>query len=412
MKFGLDGISRLLKQLKNPQRAFPAIHIAGTNGKGSTASMLAAMLTAAGYKTGLYTSPHLVNFEERIRVDGKMIPHSAVARLTDRLKGTIKKHQPTFFEATTAMAFSHFAEEGVDIAVVEAGLGGRLDSTNVLRPLCSVITNIGLEHTEILGDTVEKIAFEKAGIVKEGIPCVTAISEKGPLDVLKKVCRKNHAKLFLGTEYRAKVREAGLTGSIVDFAIDGNIFKNLFVSLAGHYQLSNLGVALTTVKVLKDHSGFVIDEEAVRSGLATVQKLTGLTGRLSVVHERPFVVADVAHNPSAIRNLCEAWKRLKGEKPILVFGVVKDKDYTLMVRQLARISDQAIAVAAHSTRSRPASDVAAAFEREGCETRAALSVEGGISMAIDLAGMKGTILVTGSHFVVGEALTALRRKRA
>ena len=412
MKFGLEGISRLLRELKNPHKKFVSIHIAGTNGKGSTASMLAAMLTAAGYKTGLYTSPHLINFEERIRIGGKPISRAAVAGLTGRLKQSIVKHRPTFFEATTALAFAYFAEEKVDIAVVETGLGGRLDSTNVLLPVCSIVTNVGLEHTEILGNTLKKIANEKSGIVKPATPCITGIREPGALAVLKKACRKNKARLILGTEYHARVHEASLRGTVVDFSVGGNVYKKLQLSLAGHHQLQNLSVALTAVEVLKECSPFSIDERAIRLGLGSVQEMTGLQGRLSIVHEHPLIIADVAHNSDAIRNLCETWKRLKNKKPVLVFGVVKDKDYTTMIRQLARMSDRVVAVAARTPRSRSASDISAAFERECCETHAALSVEAGMNFAIDLAGTSGTVLVTGSHFVVGEALEALRRKRA
>jgi dihydrofolate synthase/folylpolyglutamate synthase len=412
MKFGLEGITRLLRELKNPHKKFPSVHIAGTNGKGSTASMLAAMLTAAGYKTGLYTSPHLVNFEERIRIGGKMIPRRAVGEFTSRLQASIKKHRPTFFEATTAIAFAYFADEKVDIAIVETGLGGRLDSTNVLRPLVSVITNIALEHTEILGDTLEKIAFEKGGIVKGGIPCVTGTSEPGALAVIRKICRQNHAPLVLSTGHRVKVHKSNLEETVVDFALGNTSFKKLRISLAGKYQFGNLGTAVATLRTLESRSHFVVSEEAIRTGLTSIQQLTGLSGRLSVIREHPLVIADVAHNSDAMRNLCDTWKRLKMKKPVVVFGVVKDKDYSSMVSDLARIADQAVAVAAHTSRSRSASDVAAAFEREKCNTRAALSVEEGVRLALQIAGGDGTILVTGSHFVVGEAMEALGRKRA
>jgi len=412
MKFGLEGISRLLKELKNPHRKFPSIHIAGTNGKGSTASMLAAMLSAAGYKTGLYTSPHLVDFEERIRIGGKVIPRKAVAEITSRLKGSIKRYRPTFFEATTAIAFAYFAQEEVDIAVIETGLGGRLDSTNVLRPLVSVITNIGLEHTEILGGTLGKIAYEKGGIVKVGTPCITGVSDGRALLVLKRICKEKHAPLILGTQYRARVRESSLNGTVVDFTVGKTSFKKLNISLAGKYQIGNLGIALSTVETLRGATKFAVGEAAIRTGLSAIQQLTGLSGRLEVIREHPLIIADVAHNSDAMRNLCDTWKRLKIDKPIVVFGVVKDKDYTSMVHDLGRIAHQAVAVAAHTSRSRPASDVAAAFEREKCKTRAALSVEEGIRVALQLAGNEGTILITGSHFVVGEAMAALERKRA
>jgi dihydrofolate synthase/folylpolyglutamate synthase len=412
MKFGLEGISRLLKELKNPHKKFRSVHIAGTNGKGSTASMLAAILSAAGYRTGLYTSPHLLNFEERIRIDGRPIPKTEVADLTSRLARSIKKYHPTFFEATTAIAFTYFAEKEVDIAIVETGLGGRLDSTNVLRPLASVITNVGLEHTELLGNTLEKIAFEKAGIVKEGIPCITGIRDGRVLSVVKRACKERHAPLTLGTTYKTRIRESTVKGTLLDITSGDMIYKRLWVSLPGLYQLGNLGLALATVRALHKHSKFIMNEAAIRNGLSRVQELSGLSGRLTTIHEVPLVITDVAHNADATRSLMDAWKRLKMQKPVVVVGVVRDKDYSSMVHEIARVAEQVVTVAARTARSRPASDLAAAFDREKCKNVAALSVEEGMRLAIHLAGPDGTILVTGSHFVVGEAMAALGRKRA
>ena len=190
MKFGLQGIRTLLTSLDHPEKQFSSIHIAGTNGKGSTASMIAAIFTAAGYKTGLYTSPHLVSFNERIRINGKAISSQAVARLATAIHPEVKRNNCTFFEAVTAMAFKYFAESKVDIAVVETGLGGRLDATNILQPLVSVITTIGLEHTQILGASLEKIAFEKGGIIKKGVPCVTGVKSQKAVRVLSNICAK------------------------------------------------------------------------------------------------------------------------------------------------------------------------------------------------------------------------------
>jgi dihydrofolate synthase / folylpolyglutamate synthase len=412
MKFGLGGISRLLRELDNPHKKFRSIHIAGTNGKGSTASMLAAMLSAAGYRTGLYTSPHLVRFEERIRIDGREIPRKAVAELTSRLAPMIRKHHPTFFESTTAIAFGYFAQEKVDVAVIETGLGGRLDSTNVLRPLVSVITTIGLEHTEILGNSLAKIASEKAGIVKKNVPCVTGIRDSTSLSVVKRVCKENNAPLILATRYKAKVWESSLRGTLLDFSAGKTSYKEVKVSLPGRFQLDNLAVALATVQVLNESGKLSVNEISVRAGLSSIQQATGLSGRLSVIRESPLVISDVAHNSDAIRNLCDTWKRLKLRKPIVVCGVVRDKDYSSMVRELARIAERAVAVAAATPRSRPASDIAAAFERAQCPTQAALSVEEGMRLALQMAESDGTILVTGSHFVVGEAMAALGRNRA
>lgn len=412
MKFGLRGISRLLKALSDPQKKFRSVHIAGTNGKGSTASMLAAVLTSAGYRTGLYTSPHLVRFEERIRIDGKPIPRVSVTRLVSKLKKHIAANQPTFFEATTALAFAHFAEEEVDIAVVEAGLGGRLDSTNVITPLASVITNVGLDHTEILGETVQKIAFEKAGILKRGRPCVTGVTDRSALAVIKRVAREKNSRIIAATDFSVNVRSSGLGGSTLDFSSKGKALKNLELSLPGRYQFNNLAVALSTLDVLRESGEFEISEESEREGLSNVQRLTGLTGRLAVVGERPRIIADVAHNADAVHVLVDSLQEMKLRKLVTVFGVLKDKEYLGMIEDLAGVSQDVVAVAPRSDRARSASDVAAGFQRAGSRVRAALSVEEGVMLALDLAGDQGTILITGSHYVVGEALSALDRKRA
>ena len=412
MKFGLQGVSRLLKALSDPQKKFKTIHVAGTNGKGSTASMLAAMLTSAGYRTGLYTSPHLLRFEERIRIDGKPIARAAVARLAGKLKKHILANQPTFFEATTALAFAHFAEEEIDIAVVETGLGGRLDSTNVIRPLVSVITNVGLDHTEILGETVKEIAFEKAGIIKRGRPCVTGAADRTALSVIRGVARKRNSQITVAADYSVKVHSSGLEGSTIDFVCKGIALKNLRLSLPGRYQFNNLAVALCTIRVLRELGEFEISEEAEREGLSNVQELTGFTGRLAVVRERPRIIADVAHNPEAVSVLVESIRSMKLGKMVTVFGVLKDKDYIRMIHELAGVSEEVVAVAPRSDRARSASDVFAGFQRAGSRVHAALSVEEGVALAVELAGVAGMVLITGSHYVVGEAMSALGRKRA
>ena len=411
MKFGLAGIRRLLRVLGAPQKEFPSIHIAGTNGKGSCASMLAAIFTAAGYRTGLYTSPHLVKFEERIRIDGKPIPQKAVAEIVGNLRPTIRKHSPTFFEATTALAFKYFAEKKVDVAIIETGLGGRLDSTNVLKPRASVITNIGLEHTEILGDSIEAIAREKAGIIKKNTVCITGVTDSKALNVLRLECRERHAPLVVATDYHVAERKASLRGSLLDISVGDVTFEKLFVSLPGQFQYGNLALVLETINHLRSMGEFELPDEAVRPGLANVQELSGLTGRLSIALEKPLVIVDVAHNADATARLVVSVKQLVSKKATLVFGVMKDKDHRNMIHHLASISRQVIAVAARSERSRSASDVAAAFAREGCRVRAALSVREGIHLALEEAGTNGLVLVTGSHFVVGEALSALSRKR-
>jgi dihydrofolate synthase / folylpolyglutamate synthase len=412
MKFGLDGITRLLRVLGNPHGDFPTVHIAGTNGKGSVASMLASIFTAAGYKTGLYTSPHLVKFEERIRIDGKPISQKAIAEITSKLSASLQRHKPTFFEATTALAFRYFADKKVDIAIVETGLGGRLDSTNVVRPIVSIITGIGLEHTEILGDSIADIAREKAGIVKKNTPCVTGVRDSIALKVIRKACKDAHAPLSIADVDTVKEKKSSLGGTIIDAKIGIATLKGVTLSLAGEYQLGNLAIVLETVNQIRKMGTFDLSDEAVREGLAHVQEHSGLRGRLTTVMEKPKVLIDVAHNSDALSRLVGSLKRLGLKRLTVVFGVMKDKDHSAMIRSLAPVTDHAIAVAARSQRSRSASDVAASFAAEGCSVRAALSVQEGVSLALETVPKDGIILVTGSHYVVGEALPAFDGKRA
>ncbi len=411
MKFGLRGIKVLLKVLRNPHRKFLSIHIAGTNGKGSTAALVAAALTSAGYRTGLYTSPHLIDFTERIRIDGTPITRKAVVEFTKKLRRAIERQQATFFEATTAMAFGYFAQQKVDVAVIETGLGGRLDSTNVLRPVVSVITSIGFDHKEILGETIEQIAREKAGIIKRGVPCVSGARIAAARRIIRSACSSSRSKLVELSGLRPRVREESLLGTSLDVKIGKKKYENLFVSLAGTFQIPNILTALLTLDILNQSGNFIISEEAIRSGFANVRSLTGLFGRLSIAHHQPTVVVDVAHNPDAVEMLVQSLKILRLSDLLVVFGVMKDKDHIEMARRLALIVKEVIVVSAKTPRSRSASDIANVFGRLNVPVTAALSVREGVRLALNRVGAKGTILVTGSHYVVGEALLALRDKK-
>lgn len=411
LKFGLEGISKLLDPLGNPHFRFPSIHIAGTNGKGSTASMIAAIFTAAGYRTGLYTSPHLVSLRERIRIDGKPIPERDVAEVTSRLERSIRGQQPTFFEATTALGFAWLAEKGVDIAIIETGLGGRLDSTNVVRPIVSVITTIGLEHTEILGNTLEKIALEKAGIIKKRVPCVTGVDDRKSLGMIRRACKQQSAPLVTLKSLDATIRHESLKGSVFDLLVGKSRHKNLKISLAGRFQIRNAALAIATIEQVNKSAKFQLSERSMRSGLSKIQELAGLTGRLDLIQQKPPVILDVAHNADGVTQLVAALRHLGIENLIIVFGVMKDKDHVAMVRSLEPIAVEVIAVAAQTERSRSASDVAALFTKRDLRVSAALSVSEGVRLAIQRGSQRMPILVTGSHYVVGEALQYLAAKK-
>ena len=412
MKLGLHGIRTLLATLGNPHRNFPSIHVAGTNGKGSTSSMLAAVFTAAGYRTGLYTSPHLVSFTERIRIDGKPIPRKDVARLTNLIKRQVKRQKATYFEAVTAIAFKYFSDSKVDIAIVETGLGGRLDATNVLRPLVSIITNVSLEHTAILGNTLESIAYEKAGIIKRAIPCVTGIVESKPLAVVRRRARAMEAPLINARTVDIRVIKSTLDGFVVNAKGRLASYHRLRVSLAGNYQIRNLRAVLCALEVICLGGGYSIELRHIREGLGNVESLSGLRGRLNVLHRRPLIIGDVAHNPDSTRRLVQALEELKIRNVFLVFGVVQDKDYSRMVRFLKPVTQSAILTKARTERSRATADLSAEFARQRIHVSdVTRSVARALDRAIGMRKQGLPILIAGSHYVLGEAFTYLRSRK-
>jgi len=410
MKFGLHGIQRLLDRLENPHRVFPTVHIAGTNGKGSTAAMVAAILTAAGYRTGLYTSPHLVRFEERMRINGRPITQRSLLRLAQRALPHVYDGQATFFEAATAIAFSWFAEEEVDIAVIETGLGGKLDATNIITPQVSVITTVDLEHTHILGDSVRTIAREKAGIIKSRVPCVSGVGAGPALDVITKKCRTEHARLHHAGSVRIDVHESNWRGHTADISFGDQRLRGIHIGLAGEFQLQNASVALKTIEVLSQAKHWRIPNTAVRRGLAEVCTLSGIRGRLGVLCRRPLTIVDVAHNPAAMRSLRWGLEQLSGEPVLLVIGVMKDKDLRSMVHEIGPVAGYAYAVQPKTERSRPAADVARAFLRAGVPCENAGSIANGVKRALRHPGGH-PVVITGSHFVAGEAVAMLTGKQ-
>jgi dihydrofolate synthase/folylpolyglutamate synthase len=411
MKFGLHGIQLLLQSLGNPEQKFPTIHIAGTNGKGSTASMIAAMFTAAGYKTGLYTSPHLIRFNERIRVNGKPITSRDLSRLTTMIRSEVIRGNNTFFETATAIGFQYFAEQHVDVAIIETGLGGRLDATNVLKPLVSVITTIGLEHTHILGNTVQKIAKEKAGIIKSKTLCITAVTDTAARKVIADVCKKRSAPFHYVQSKQIHIRHSSLLGLTADFDLPSHSMHNVKVSLPGTHQAMNALVSLSVIEEINQQSKFHISERTVRKALKDVQRYSGLQARLSIIQKKPvLVVADVAHNPDAIETLCAALKNIHHKKFRIVFGLMQDKNLAPMVPALSSLAETLVAVQARTERSRSAKEIAQAFQASGIPIKQYTSVARGVRALLHETSSL-PILITGSHFVVGEALAMLHGKK-
>ncbi|MBI3786828.1 MAG: bifunctional folylpolyglutamate synthase/dihydrofolate synthase [Ignavibacteriales bacterium] len=409
MKFGLRGTRKLLQALGNPHLSLPAIHVAGTNGKGSTASLLAAAFTAAGYKTGLYTSPHLINFTERIRIDGKPISEESVARYTEILQGQILHQKATFFEATTAIALAYFVEQKVDIAIIETGLGGRLDSTNVLKPLASVITNIALDHTDILGGEIGKIAREKGGIIKKRVPCYTSIDNALALKEVEKICKRRKAPLTIVKRTQVQGKKSSLSGSVVNAKVGRKAYSALEVSLPGSFQHANIALALSIIQGINQSERYRVSEKAMREGFANVQEYSGIQGRLAVIKKNPLIIADVAHNGAAMESLINALQEFNINQIDVLFGVMRDKDYRKMIKALKLIARKVIAVAPHIERAKPVQDLILAFTLCGATAFPAENVEQGVKLILQNRNKKVPILITGSHYVVGEAMEFLRR---
>ena len=401
-KADLTNIIALSEALGNPHNKFKSIHIAGTNGKGSTSHMLAAILQTSGYKTGLYTSPHLKDFRERIRINGGMIPENFVCDFVEKIKPEIEKVQPSFFEITVAMAFQYFAEEDIDIAVVETGLGGRLDSTNIITPELSVITNIGWDHMNILGNTLEKIAAEKAGIIKKGIPVVIGEANQNTRNVFIDKANKENAPITFASEMLHaidwKYDHHQLVVEVAKDRRDEKFFYHL--DLPGVYQAKNVVTVLAAVQQLQA-GGWKISDNNIRTALKAVKKLTGLHGRWELVHQKPDVVIDVAHNSDGIEQLLRQLELIEPRHLHVVIGLVKDKDIDSVLKLLPKYA-QYYFTNAHIPRALDATilhDKALQFGLKGSVFN---DVNAATKAAMDHAGEKDLVLVCGSVFVVGE----------
>lgn len=392
----------MMAALGNPERKFKSIHVAGTNGKGSVSHFLASILQEAGYKVGLYTSPHLVDFRERIRINGEMIPQSAVVDFVDGHRDMFDRLHLSFFEMTVGLAFDYFAKEQVDIAVIEVGMGGRLDSTNVIVPELSIITNIGLDHTQFLGDTLEKIAGEKAGIIKEGVPVV--IGETQP----------ETAPVFLKT---AADRHAPVTFADQHYVVDD--ISRYTEELTGEYQKHNIATVLEAVEVLRKTTDFEFQPEAVRKGLAKVVTNTHLHGRWEKIGEAPLTICETAHNEPGIRAMLPKLSKIlsrSATQPLghshlhLVYGCVNDKDFRHILHLLtSQFSNSNFQFSIYFTqpsvpRRLPVADLVAAAKEMGIEGESFENVKEAIATARAAADKDDLVLVTGSIFLVADAL--------
>lgn len=417
IKLGLQNMRCLLERLGRPERDFPAVHIAGTKGKGSTAALVASILSTHGYRVGLYTSPHLQEFTERFRIDGRPISRKRACEVALELKAVLDRalletpasgdtlflQSITYFEFVTAMAFRYFSREKVDVAVIEVGLGGRLDATNVIDPLVSVITNIDYEHTEYLGETLEAIAREKGGIVKAGRPAVSGVRKPGPARVIADIARARGAALeVLGREFSVEcVRETPFV-QYVRYREEERVLDNLCLPLLGEHQQWNAALALRVCSAL-NRLGFALTESDLREGLAG----TRWPGRFQVLSYRPAVIVDGAHTPASMESVLRAVERLfPGRALTVVLGVMRDKDIGGVVGKVVAAGAEVIAAEPRLDRSLPAREIARKVRESGGRAEVCEEVGEAVRLALNRCGPEDVLLVTGSLFTVGEALTA------
>lgn len=405
IRLGLERMERLLAALGHPERRLRVIHVAGTNGKGSTSALLAAVLQAAGHRTGLYTSPHLSDYRERIRLDGRPIPAGRFADLLRRVRGIVDEgageglEPPTEFEAGTAVMYQYFADEGADVVVQEAGLGGRLDATNLIsQPLVSVITPIAVDHADRLGESLEAIAREKAGIVKPGVPLVTAAQLPEAAAALADACARLGSRLVrVGQEVAVTPVSVTAEGSVFHYRGMEVDYRDLRLGLLGPHQVDNAACALAALEILGQH-GIHVGESAVRVGLAAAR----WPGRLEVLSRSPLVVLDGAHNPAGARALCRAlqalWPRTRF---VLVLGVLADKDGEGIVHEIAPCAARLIATRPDSPRALPPEVLAAQGEALGLATAVEPDPGRATRQAIAAAGEDGAVCVAGSIYLVG-----------
>lgn len=394
----------LCRAAGDPQNKIKTIHVAGTNGKGSVSHMLAAIFQQCGYKTGLYTSPHLKDFRERIKINGKFIEEAFVISFVEKMKNVSEQINPSFFELTVVMALQYFADKNVDIAIIETGLGGRLDSTNVITPELSIITNIGYDHINILGDTLEKIAFEKAGIIKLNVPVIIGEALPDTKNIFVEKAKQCNAKIIFSEE------KFNITNSILNNNLEVEVFEkaknkkeNYILDLNGIYQQKNLITVLAAIDEL-NKSGFNLEKENINIALSSVKKNTGLHGRWDVIHHMPMIALDVAHNEDGIKQLLQQISLYNYNNLHIVFGLVKDKDANKILSLLPKKANYYF-TKAQIPRALPEDELIETATIHNLQGEKYPEVNEALKAAITKASKEDLIIVCGSVFLVGEVNT-------
>jgi dihydrofolate synthase / folylpolyglutamate synthase len=403
IKMGLDNITRFLDHLGNPQNSFQSIHVAGTNGKGSVCSMLFSILKAQGYNAGVFTSPHLVDYRERVRTVQGAIDKKSVAEFVEKHHQFIVDARITFFEISTALAFWYFRKMGVDVAVVEVGLGGRLDATNILKPRLSVITHIDFDHTKILGSTLEKIAVEKAGIIKSGVPLVTGERRPELYEMFRNVCKERQTTIARPTQ---PSKRYSFSNGLMRFDVSSTpVGSGLSSSLVGVHQIDNAAIATKCAEVL-NRQGIKISDRAVTTGFRHIH----WPARFQLVSKQPEILLDVAHNPDGARALVSTFKTVYGNrKVILVCGFLERPDFDIMMQEFATITRRAVITRPQAHRAAEIEGVIWGATNAGLDFDVKLVVADAVDRALNLAAKGEMVLICGSHYTVGEAVSRLKQ---
>ncbi len=404
-KPGLDHVTAFCRHLGNPQRNFFTVHVAGTNGKGSVAHIVAAVLQQAGYRVGLYTSPHLKDFRERIRVDGEMIPKQKVVNFVNKHHDKMVELELSFFEMTTAMAFDYFAQSDVEVAVIETGLGGRLDATNIIVPLVSVVTNIGLEHTDLLGDTLSKIAGEKAGIIKKSVPLILGEGNRCYNSVFEDVAAQNKSRVIYAEE-EFSCKEHSFDGHYQKFMLerkrDGHTYE-VQLDMAGEYEMQNLVTATAVIDYLHEETPLTISRRAYLEGTRDAAARTCLQGRWQTLCDKPLTICDTGHNAHGIKFVADQLGKLSFKKLYCVMGFVRDKDLAHILPLLPKEAHY-IFTQAEGQRALPAGELTAKAAIYGLKGETVEKVSDAVARARELAADEDVIFIGGSTFVVAEAI--------
>ncbi|RLD32281.1 MAG: bifunctional folylpolyglutamate synthase/dihydrofolate synthase [Bacteroidetes bacterium] len=405
-KADLDTTIQLLEKLGNPQDKFKVLHVAGTNGKGSVAHMLASILQEAGYRTGLYTSPHLKDFRERIKINGEMIPEEKVVEFVVKHKDTFDQLQPSFFEMTVAMAYDHFAKEKIDFAVLETGMGGRLDSTNVSNPVVSVITNIGHDHIQFLGDDAEKIAREKAGIIKNGIPVVVGEKQHGISEIFEEIANgKNTSIIYADEHFDLKpIQRRDKTKLFYDVWYNNEMYiENLISPLLALYQIKNIKTSLQVIELLNVNKTISITRKDIADGIERTIENTNLMGRWQILSTNPLTICDTGHNPEGIQAVIDQINQTRFSHLHFVFGMVNDKIPEKILYLLPKDATYYFCKP-DIPRGMDANELREHAFKAGLNGKSYSSVTEALNVAVNNAGVNDLVFVGGSTFVVAEII--------